>query len=84
MFDPNDDGGGEAMGDERGATANGDDDGEANHAMDAVVDGVGGEGHGGGGGREEGDTPPPDYGSMGWRFCKWTVRKVGGRCTISL
>lgn len=84
VFDPNDDGGGEAMGDERGATANGDDDGEANHAMDAVVDGVGGEGHGGGGGREEGDTPPPDYGSMGWRFCKWTVRKVGGRCTISL
>ena len=22
------------------------------------------------------EDPMPDYGSMGWRFCKWTVRKV--------
>lgn len=26
--------------------------------------------------KQEKDEGPPDYGSMGWRFCKWTVRKV--------
>jgi hypothetical protein len=35
------------------------------------------------GGNQE-DEPLPDYGSMGWRFCKWTVRKVGsGWCAFS-
>ncbi|KAL9189695.1 hypothetical protein ACHAXT_009370 [Thalassiosira profunda] len=26
---------------------------------------------------EEDAGPPPDLGAMGWRFCKWTVRKNG-------
>jgi len=25
---------------------------------------------------QEEEEPLPDYGGMGWRFCKWTVRKV--------
>jgi hypothetical protein len=68
-------GGGDAMGDDRDMIA-GDDDGEMN-AIDAATDDDGERGSGKGQ-RKEDEESIPDFGSMGWRFCKWTVRKVRG------
>ena len=43
------------------------DDGMEGETADALEDATG---------KQEGGKPLPDFGGMGWRFCKWTVRKV--------
>lgn len=57
-------------------TTNDADDAEKN-SMDATTnDADGNEGDTQKEQQQEKEGPRPDYGDMGWRFCKWTVRKV--------
>jgi hypothetical protein len=73
-------GGGGAMGDNLDMIT-GEDDGEIT-AIDATADDDGENGSEKGQ-RKEAEESIPDFGSMGWRFCKWTVRKVRGEISYS-
>ena len=52
-------------------------EGEGDNTMDATTDTAGDETKK----EEEEEEVVPDYGSMGYRFCKWTVRKVNSYMT---
>lgn len=45
-------------------------------AVDIVKEGDATSKEGNGAQQPEEEKLLPDYGAMGWRFCKWTVRKV--------
>ena len=51
---------------------------------DDAIDEIVAIGTTGAAGKKEGEQPLPDFGGMGWRFCKWTVRKVRHHSVIIL
>ncbi|KAL7542916.1 hypothetical protein ACHAXR_012358 [Thalassiosira sp. AJA248-18] len=57
---------------------NNNDDGAEKEAMDATNNDEGAKAASTSDNRKQqnDDEPLPDFGGMGWRFCKWTVRKV--------